>query len=89
MEKIRDWRKYLIVGFGTILILSIIEIWASNTAASLGEKLVQVNKLQQEISWENLKLENDLASLSSLDYIASVSANLGFYKAQTVQYFHQ
>lgn len=88
MEKIKDWRKYLIVGFGTILILSIIEIWASNTTASLGEKLVQIDKLQQEISWENLRLENDLASRSSLDYIASASANLGFYKAKTIQYFH-
>ncbi len=88
MEKIKDWRKYLFIGFGIVLMLSIIKIWATNTTVSLGEKLVQINKLQQEISWENLKLENDLASLSSLDYIASVSANLGFYKVKTIQYFH-
>ncbi|MDO8638469.1 MAG: hypothetical protein Q7R43_02760 [Candidatus Daviesbacteria bacterium] len=88
MEKVKDWRKYLLVGLGTILILSVIEIWASNTTANLGEKLVQIDKLQQEINWENLRLENDLASRSSLYYIASVSANLGFYKAKAIQYFH-
>ncbi len=88
MEKVKDWRKYLGLGLSILLILSVIEIWANNTTVSLGEKLMQINKLQQEISWENLRLENDLASRSSLDYIASTSANLGFSKAKAVQYFH-
>lgn len=87
MNQIKDWRKYLTVGLVILLILAILKIWANNTTANLGERLVQINKLQQEISWENLRLENDLASISSLSHIASAAANLGFFKAKAVQYF--
>lgn len=86
MDKAKNWRKYLIVGLSVLLILVVLEIWANNTTASLGEKLVQINKLQQEIAWENLILENELAKISSLGDIASAAADLGFSKAKAVQY---
>ncbi|QQG43431.1 MAG: hypothetical protein HYW45_00235 [Candidatus Daviesbacteria bacterium] len=89
MNQIKDWRKYLVAGLALLLILAILKIWANNTTASLGEKLVQINKLQQEINWENLRLENNLASISSLSYIASAAANLGFSKAKAVQYLSE
>lgn len=82
------FKKYIFLGIFILLILGILEIWANNTMVNYGEKLVQINRLQENLKLENGILENELAKLASLDSIATQASQLGFSKSKAVQYLH-
>lgn len=79
-------KKFITLSIISILILVIIEVWASNTVVTFGDRLERVSALQQSLRMENQILENEIANRSSLINIASESAILGFSKPSDVQY---
>lgn len=79
-------KKYLILVFCSLFILTLAEIWANNTMVIYGEKFEKLFSLQQSLSLENQTLENLIAKQSSLLNIASKSASLGFSKVESIQY---
>ncbi len=81
-------KKYLIMASFLIFILAITEIWASNTLVTYGDKLDNLFRLSKGLEMENKILDNEIAKASSLAGIASKSAELGFSKADSIQYIH-
>jgi hypothetical protein len=79
-------KKYIILATISLLFLTLIEIWASNTVVAFGEKYEKLSTIEKNLKIENLILENEIASNSSLKTIASKSAELGFSKLQSIQY---
>jgi|SRR3989344_6169288 len=79
-------RKYVVLTVMGLFILTIIEIWASNTVSAYGEKYEKLAVLERNLKMENQILENEIAKNSSLTDIASKSAELGFSISQSIQY---
>ena len=79
-------KKYGVLVVLLLLILTVIEIWVSNTVITYGDKFESLSKLSKSIQMENLILENQIASSNSLLSIASKSAALGFSKTESIQY---
>lgn len=79
-------RKYIILATLSLLVLTVVEIWASNTVVAFGEKYEKLSSLEKNLQIENQLLENEIATFSSLKTIASKSAELGFSKLQSIQY---
>ncbi len=79
-------KKYILFAAFILLSLTIVEIWASNTVVSFGEKYEKLSYLEKNLKIENQILENDIAENSSLRRIASKSAELGFSPQQSIQY---
>src|SRR5437660_470412 len=79
-------KKYITLVALSLLILTIAEIWASNTAVAFGEKYEKLSFLERSLKIENQILENKIAQNSSLATIASKSAELGFSKLGGIQY---
>ena len=79
-------RKYIIFVSVGLFILTIIEIWASNTVSAYGEKYEKLAILEKNLKMENQILENNIAKESSLSSIASKSAQLGFSSYESIQY---
>lgn len=79
-------KKFIILSVISILILVIVEVWASNTVVTFGDRLERISALQQSLRMENQILENEIAKKSALVNIASDSAMLGFSKPSQVQY---
>ncbi len=79
-------KKYGALIIITLFILVIIEIWASNTMVTYGEKFESLFKLSKTLQMENQILENEIANNTSLISIASKSAQLGFLKPESIQY---
>lgn len=79
-------KKFIILSVISILILVVVEVWASNTVVTFGDRLERISALQQSLRMENQILENEIAKRSSIYSIASESAMLGFSKPSDVQY---
>lgn len=79
-------KKYIFLIAASLLILVVVQIWTNNTAVTFGEKFEQLSKLQQTLKMENQMLVNEIARESSLEVVASKSAELGFSKAESIQY---
>lgn len=86
LEENNSYKRQLIAVSLGIVILILAELWISNTMISSGERLVELEKLQQNLKLENLNLENELAEYLSLENVASVSASFGFSKPKEVKY---
>lgn len=79
-------RSYIFVVVASLFVLVLIEIWASNTVITYGEKYDKLSALQKNLKMENQILENEIAAKSSLGSIASKSAELGFAPSKSIQY---
>lgn len=85
-EKRRFSKKYITLVSISIFTLIILEIWVNNTMVLYGEKFEKMSQLENNLNMENQILENEIASGSSLQNLASKSAELGFSRAENVQY---
>lgn len=74
-----------LIVFG-LLTLTLVEIWVTNTAVSYGGKFEKLTDAEKSLMLENQILENQIAKSSSLNNIASKSAQLGFSFNPSVQY---
>lgn len=79
-------RKFMAVAGIFLSGLIIAEIWVANTLANFGEKFEELNNLQKSLVQENLIYENEIATHSSLQNIASKSGILGLTKSKSVKY---
>lgn len=78
--------KLVYLSFFGIFILIVIQVWASNTIVTYGDRLERISLLQQSLRMQNQILENEIAGRAALTSIASESAMLGFSKPDKVQY---
>lgn len=69
-----------------LFVLTLVQIWVSNTVVSYGEKFEKLSYLEQTLKMENQILENEIAKRASLTNLATKSAELGFYKQDSIQY---
>lgn len=69
-----------------LLGLIVTEIWVANSLANFGEKFEKLNNLQKLIEQENLLVENEIATYSSIQNIASKSGSLGLSFPKSVKY---
>ncbi len=79
-------KKYIVLTLFCLLTLTVVEIWASNTVVTYGDKFESLSKLSKSMEMENQILENVIAKDSSLNNIASKSSQLGFIKTESIQY---
>lgn len=79
-------KKYIVLIIVSLLTLTIVEIWASNTVVAYGEKYEKLFAMERNLRIENQILENEIAKNASLNMISSKSADLGFYSNQSIQY---
>lgn len=79
-------KKYTFLALACLLALTLVEIWASNTAVAFGEKYEKLSSLEKNLKMENQILENNIAENSSLKTVASKSAELGFSRHESIQY---
>lgn len=79
-------KRYIYLTIVSLLVLTIAEIWVNNTVVSYGDKFESISSLQKILKMENQILENEIAKHSSLANIATKSAELGFYKVESIQY---
>lgn len=85
-QKGKTYKKYIVITLVGFFALTLIEIWASNTAVAYGEKYEKLFVMERNLKMENQLLENEIAKNASLNTIASKSAQLGFYTNQSIQY---
>lgn len=79
-------KKIVISVIFGLLALTLIEIWVTNTAVAFGEKFEKLTEAEKNLMIENQILENQIAEYSSLNNIASKSAQLGFFYNTNIQY---
>lgn len=86
VDKKKFPRTYIIIIAVVLFTLTLIEIWASNTVIAHGERYEKLSYLEKNLIMENLILENEIAKNSSLNLVASKSAELGFLNPVSIQY---
>ena len=79
-------KRYIVLTIMSLFMLTLTEIWATNTVIAYGERFEKLSVLEKNLKTENQILENNIAKNSSLNSIASKSAQLGFYANQSIQY---
>lgn len=79
-------KKYIVPILLSLFVLTIAEVWASNTLVSYGDKFESLSRVSKSLQMENLILENQIAKNTSLVSIASKSASLGFSEPESIQY---
>lgn len=79
----KKYVAFLIFSFFTLIIIN---IWASNTVVSLGDKFESLSTITAKLQTENQVLQNEIAKNISLNNVASKSAELGFSKPESIQY---
>lgn len=84
--KKRFQKKYIILGLVCLLVLMLVEIWATNNVVIYGDKFEKLSILAKSLTLENQILENEIAGRESLNNIASKSAELGFSVPESIQY---
>lgn len=84
-EKNKFPKLILPVIFG-LTILTLMQIWVSNTVVAFGEKYEKLFDLEKNLKMENQILEMEIAKASSLNTIASKSAELGLTQSPNIQY---
>jgi hypothetical protein len=89
-EKKINWRGRRMSGviFLSVVCLIVIEIWVSHTVATFGQKFSSIESVKKTIASENRFLEEQIAQNSSLQYVASQSAALGFVTPKNIKYIH-
>lgn len=78
-------KKGVFIGFSLIFLI-VLEIWVQNNLVLYGEKFDRISQIETVLKIENQILENEIATLSSLQNLASKSAELGFSRAEKIQY---
>lgn len=71
-------RRIVVVSVFVLVCVLILEIWAMNRLAVMGEKISKIESAKKNLSLENQLLENQVASRGSLGYIKKMADNLGF-----------
>ena len=85
-EKRKFSKKYaFFIGFSLIFLI-VLEIWVENNLVLYGEKIERMSQMETVLKIENQILENEIATQSSLQNLASKSAELGFSKPEKIQY---
>lgn len=85
-EQKKSGKKYIYLAVVSLVILTLFEIWVSNTVIAYGEKYKKLSDLEKNLKMENQILENEIAKNSSLHSIASKGAELGFLPLSSIQY---
>ena len=85
-NKKRFPRRHIILGVFAMLILTLVEIWVTNTAVAYGGKFEKLTEAEKNLMMENQIIENQIAANASLTNIASKSAQLGFSTSPSIQY---
>lgn len=85
-QKSKFPKKYIALIVFTLFVLTVIEIWASNIVVTYGEKFEKLSSLEKALNLENQILGNEIAKYTSLNSVASKSAELGFSKIESIQY---
>lgn len=80
-------RKSLYLIFIIIFLMAVVKVFAAARLATTGNQLSKVETYGQKINQENLLLEEEIASLSSLNRIASEAGRLGLGKSVKVVSF--
>lgn len=79
-------KNYIVITIASLFTLILIQIWTSNAVIVYGERYEKLQALEKNLRMENQILENEIAKDSSLNVVASKSAELGFYNNQSIQY---
>lgn len=79
-------KKYIVLTIISLFTLILIEIWTNNTVIAYGERYEKLSTLEKNLEMENQILGNEIAANSSLNSIASKSAELGFSSLPSIQY---
>lgn len=79
-------KKYVSFIIISLFVLMLIEVWASNSVVTYGEKFEKLLMLEKSLNQENRFLENQIAAKGSINNIASKSAELGFFQPESIQY---
>lgn len=79
-------KKYGVLAVLILFMLTVVEIWASNTVVTYGARFESLSKLSKGLLIENQVLENEIAKYTSLSNTALKSAQLGFFKTDNIQY---
>lgn len=82
----KSYKKYIVLTAIGLTLLTLVEIWTNNTVIAYGEKYEKLSSSEKNLSMENQILENQIAKSSSLNVIASKSAELGFSQSMSIQY---
>lgn len=87
-EKKINWRGRRISAVVVLCVMAlvVVEIWVSHTVANFGEKFKTIESVKKTLVSENRFLENEIAEYSSIQYIASESASLGFTSPKNIKY---
>lgn len=88
VSKSKFSKKYIALVLSGLFVLVILQIWANNTVSMYGEKYEKISQLQESLKLDNQLLQNEIAKRSSINKIASKSAELGFYSAEKIEYIH-
>ena len=79
-------KKYIVIVVIFLVVLTLVEIWTSNSVVAYGGKFEKLSDLAKQLNLENQILENQIAKYASLNNIASKSAQLGFKAPESIQY---
>lgn len=79
-------KKFALCILFCLFILTLVQIWVSNTIVSYGEKFENLSTLKQTLNMENQILENEIAKNNSLINLSTKSSELGFRKVTSIQY---
>ena len=79
-------KKYISLVAIFLFALTLVEIWTNNTVVIYGEKFEKLSTISKQLNLENQILENEIAKNTSLNSIASKSAQLGFSTPESIQY---
>lgn len=71
-------RRVVALGIFGLVMMVVLQIWAMNRLAVLGDKITQIERTKASLVRENQLLENTVASRASLQYIQKLADNLGF-----------
>lgn len=79
-------KKYGVLIGLVLFVLTIVQIWTSNTIVTYGERYDNLSKLSKSLLMENQVLENEIAKEAAITNIALGAARLGFSKSESIQY---
>jgi len=81
-----NWRIFLLLGFCSVLFLSVFYIFQVNTMIKSGYLMKNYQKKIDNLINENKNLEVNLAQISYLENIQKKTKELNFEKTQTIKY---
>lgn len=69
-----------------IIVLSLFQLFIANNFVTYGQKIKAASLESDTIEAENISLSNQIQQLSALAYIEKTALDLGFKKAEKVEY---